>query len=99
MPLALSMYVDYSTLYMSANTVSEITATLNKELQLVSQWVSRNTFVLNISKTKILVFGANHSLKPKPQLNTVINEVEIEQVVVTKLLEITLDCKRGEVCP
>ena len=44
MPLALSkasvsMYVDDSTLYTSATTESEMTATLNKELQFVSEWV------------------------------------------------------------
>ena len=38
------MYADYSTLYTSATTVGEITATLNKELQLVSEWVARNKF-------------------------------------------------------
>ena len=55
MPLALSkasvsMHADDSTLYTSANTVTEMTATL-KELQLVSEWVARNKLVLNISKT------------------------------------------------
>ena len=49
--------------------------------------------VLNISKTKIIVFGTNHSLDPKPQLNLAMNNVEIEQVEVTKLLGVTLDCK------
>ena len=87
------MYADDSTLYTSATTVSEITATLNIELQLVSEWVARNKLVLNISKTKSIVFGTNHSLNPKPQLNLVINNVEIEQVEVTKLLGVTLDCK------
>ena len=53
------MYVDDSTLYMS---VTEMTATLNKELQLVSEWVARNKLVLNISKTKSIIFGTNHSL-------------------------------------
>jgi hypothetical protein len=43
---------------------------------------------LNIS-TKNLVFGTNYSLNPKPQLN----HVEIDQVEVTKLLGVTLDCK------
>jgi hypothetical protein len=46
------MYVDDSTLYTSATTVTEMTATLNKELQLVSDWVARNKLALNISKTK-----------------------------------------------
>ena len=31
-----------STIYMSATTATEMTATLNKELQLVSEWVARN---------------------------------------------------------
>ena len=48
---------------------------------------------LNISKTKSIVFWTNHSLNPKPQLNLVMTNVEIEQVDVTKLLGVTLDCK------
>jgi hypothetical protein len=43
-----SMYVDDSTLYTSATTVIEMTATHNKELQLVLEWVARNKLVLNI---------------------------------------------------
>ena len=39
------------------------------------------------------MFGTNHSLNPKPQLNIVINHVEIEQVEVIKLLGVTLDYK------
>ena len=55
MPLALSkvsvfMYADDSTLYTSATTVTEMTAKLNKELQLVLEWVARNKLLLNISK-------------------------------------------------
>ena len=72
------MYVGDSTLYTSATTATEMTATLDKE------WVARN-----ISKTKSIVFGTNQSLNPKPQLNL----VEIEQVEVTKLHGVNLDCK------
>ena len=73
----MSTYADESTLYTSATTATEMTATLHKELQLVSEWVAR--LVLNICKTKSIVFGTNHSLIPKPQ--------------VTKLLVVTQDCK------
>ena len=79
--------MDDSTLYPSATT-----ATPNKELQLVSEWAARNKLVLNISITKSIVFGPNHSLNPQPQLNHVINNVEIEEVEVTNLLGVTLDC-------
>ena len=86
------MYADDSTLYTSATTATEMTATL-KDLQLVSEWSARNRLVLNISKIKSIVFGTNHSLHPKPQLRLVMNNVEIEKVEVTKLLGVTLNCK------
>ena len=47
----------------------------------------------NTSKTKSIVFGTKHSLYPKPQLNLVINKVEIERVERTKLLGVTPYCK------
>ena len=87
------MYADGSTLYTSATAATEMTATLNKELQLVSEWVARNKLALNICKTKNIVFGTKHSLNPKPQLNLVIDYAVIEQVEMTKLLGVTLDCK------
>ena len=65
------MYADDSTQYLTATTASEITATLNKELQSVLEWVARNKLVLNISKTKTIVFGTNHSLSTGPQLDLV----------------------------
>jgi hypothetical protein len=65
-------------------------ATLNKKLQLVSEWLARNKLAINISKTKSIVFGTKYSINPKPQLNLVMNIVEIE---MTKLLGVTLDCK------
>ena len=89
----MSMYADDSTLYMSAPTVKEITSALNKELQMVFKWVSDNKLVLNISKTKSIVFETKHSLSSKPQLNLVLNNVAVEQVQETKLLGVTLDCK------
>ena len=55
--------------------------------------MARNTLALNIYITKSIVFGTKHSLNPKPQLNLVINNVEIEQVEMTKLLGVPLDCK------
>ena len=64
-----------------------MTATLNKELQLVSEGLARNKIVINISKTKSIVFGTNHSLNTKPQLNLGQN-ILIQQYL-----------RWGEVCP
>ena len=57
------------------------------------EWVASNKLVLNISKTKSIVFGTNHSLSSRPQLNLVMNSVAVEQVEEIKLLGVTLDCK------
>ena len=87
------MYADDTKIYMYAPTVNEITATLSKELQAVIEWVTNNKPVLNISKTKSIVFGTNHSLSSRPQLNVMLNNVAVEQVEETKLLGVVLDCK------
>ena len=55
------MYADDSTVYTSVTTTNKVTETLNKELQSVLEWVASNKLVLNISKTKSIVFGTNHS--------------------------------------
>lgn len=49
------MYADDSLLYTSATTASDISATLNKEMQSVLERVASNELVLNISKTKRIV--------------------------------------------
>ena len=87
------MYADDSTIYAPATTTNEVIETLNKELQSVLEWVASNKLVLNISKTKSIVFGTNHFLSARPQLNLVMNGVVVEQVEKTKLLGITLDYK------
>ena len=94
LPLALnkacvSMYADDSTIYPSATTANEVTETLNEELQSVLERVASNKLVLNISNTKSIVFGTNHSLSSRPQLNLVMNGVAVEQVEETKLLGVT----------
>jgi hypothetical protein len=59
----------------------------------VLEWVASNKLVLNIFKTKSIVFGTNHSISARPQLNLVMNGVDVEKVEETKLLGVTLDCK------
>ena len=71
------MYADDSTIYTSATTADKVTETL-KELQSVLEWVASNKLVLNISKTKSIVFGTNHSLRSRSQQNLVMNGVAVE---------------------
>ena len=77
--MCVKVYADDSTIYASATTANVVTKTL-KELQSVLEWVASNNLVLNISKTKSIVFCTNHSLSSRPQLNLVMNGVAAEQV-------------------
>ena len=69
---------------MSTTTANEFTETLNKELQSVLEWVASNKLLVNISKTKSIAFGTNHSLSSRPQINLIMNGVAVEQVEEAK---------------
>lgn len=77
---------------MPASALENISAALNNELQMVSNWVIDNKLVLNIGKTKSILFGTKCSLKTRPRLDLVLNNVAVEQVHEIKLLGVTLDC-------
>ena len=85
------MYADDSTIYVSESTIEMLNNVLNNELQLVLDWVTHNKLVLNVSKTKSLVFGTKHLLSNDPKLNLYIKGMAVEQVQKTKLLGIIVD--------
>jgi hypothetical protein len=82
---------DDCTLYTSTTTASELTESLSKVLQSVSEWVINNKLVLSASETKSIVFGSKHPLRPKPQLELCIKGVTIEQVEGAEHPGVTLD--------
>lgn len=51
------MYADDSTMYSTALECNELTDVLSSELRMVSVWVDMNKLVLNISKTKCILYG------------------------------------------
>ena len=85
------MYANDYTLYRSASTASELSESLSKELQSVSEWKNNNKLVINISKTKIIEFGSKHSIRHKPQLELCIKGVTIEQVEEVELQGVTFN--------
>lgn len=84
------MYADDTTLYCAATSANELTVTINNTLIDVYNWVESNKLVLNIVKTKSIVFGSRHLLANKPQLNLVIGTTIIQQVKTIKLLGLTI---------
>lgn len=64
----IAMFVDDSTIYMSALTTNTLDTVLNDELHSVVDWVKRNKLVLNISKTNSMVLGSNHIISKKSRV-------------------------------
>lgn len=87
------MYADDTSIYTSAKTSAELTQVLNRVLGTIERWVKQNKLVLNISKTKSIVFGSSHSLSRDPALNLCINKEQIEQVKEVKLLGVIIDSR------
>lgn len=88
---SLTLYADDSTLYYAASSIKELNQVLSKELDLVYEWVTCNRLVLNVSKTKGMVFGTRHGLAKDPQLDLKVAQEPVQQVTKTKLLGVTLD--------
>ena len=85
------MYADDSTMYSTASTCSDLNNLLGIELKAIADWVNNNKLVLNIAKTKAIVFGSRYMLSSNPQLNLTLAGQPVEQVKETKLLGMVLD--------
>ena len=98
LPLSVSnstteMYADDTSMYKAARSIAEITAALQPDLNMVLEWVIRNKLVMNVLKTKCMVFGSPRKLAllPSNSLNLVIGTDSIEQVKETVLLGLHMD--------
>ena len=65
----LLLYVDDSAILVSGKDVSQIQATLSKELESIREWLIANKLSLHLGKTESILFGTNKKLQLAPQLN------------------------------
>ena len=66
--------------------LSELDNVLSAELNMVFDWIKRNKFVLNISKTKSIILGSSHKLSSTSKMSLNLSGEPIEQVNKVKLL-------------
>lgn len=78
-------------LYAAASTKHELEIIPNWDLKRLSDWVKNNKLILNITKTKSMVFGPRLLLFDDPQLHLSLSGIAIKQVEETKLLGVMLD--------
>ena len=58
----------------STTTPADLTDILNRDLDIIEKWIFEDKLILNISETKSLVFGSNHSLRREPELKLLMNK-------------------------
>ena len=53
---SVNMYVDNTVLYLAGPRVDNLTFYINQDLQCLSEWLEDNSLILNVSKTKCVLF-------------------------------------------
>ena len=66
---SVNMYADNTVLYLAGPTVDNLTFYINQDLQCLSEWLENNSLVLNVSKTKCVLFTSQRHKGPDCILN------------------------------
>ncbi|XP_065654575.1 uncharacterized protein LOC136081205 [Hydra vulgaris] len=87
------MFADDTNLFLSHTDVYELFSTTNKELNLISNWFKANKLILNINKTKWIIFYscAKKRFLPSNMPQIYIDETIIKRDTVIKFLGVYLD--------
>lgn len=90
---SISMFADDSTVYLAGTDIGDLNTKLQRELQLVVNWIRNNKLILNVSKTTCFVVGTPFSLLSKPKLELTIEQNSVEQKEEAKLLGVMIDSR------
>ena len=89
------MYADDTNIIISDKNLIQLENTINDELIKVNNWLKANKLLLNVNKTKYMLFIPNINKKNSNQgainLNIIINNVSIDRVDTHKFLGIFVD--------
>ena len=89
------MYADDTNIIISDKNLIQLEYTINDELIKVNNWLKANKLLLNVNKTKYMLFIPNINKKNSNQgainLNIIINNVSIDRVDTHKFLGIFVD--------
>lgn len=85
------MYADDSTMFSAAHSSAELKKNLSDELLTISKWVQINKLILNIEKTKCIIFSQKYNISRAADLNLFIDGTPVEQVTDVTLLGVILD--------
>lgn len=79
------MYADDSRMFTAEHTSAELQKNLSEELQTNTNWVRTNKLILNIEKSKCIIFSNKNNITKVD-----VNLFTVEQVTSVKLLGLKL---------
>ena len=71
------LHADDTLLYYSSKSASDIEKYVNKDLNLISQWLDQNLLTLNCKKSKFILFGSNRHVKSFNDISIHVNEHQL----------------------
>ena len=86
----IAIYADDSTIYATAPLIGELNNILQEALNSAAKWIGNNKFIINVGKTKSILFCSKYHFKPELTL-TNINNILVEHVCETNVLGVTFD--------
>ena len=86
----ISMYADDTVIYTTGSRPDDVMMKIQEDIQRVEQWMKSNQLVLNLTKTKSLLFGTAQKLAGTTDFKILIQGKEIDRVSNFCYLGVTL---------
>ena len=84
-------YADDTNIFLHNNNINALYDVAQKELVLVTNWLSANKLTLNINKTKFIVFTSSKKKGIKTNKSLYVNDIPIKKVHAISFLGLLID--------
>lgn len=87
----IDLFADDSTIHRSEKDINIIESSLQENINFISNWCSLNNMSLHPEKSKCMLLSTKHKIMKARPLNLTVNDVNIENVTVQKVLGVYID--------
>ena len=83
----MTMFADDMAFYCHENSPTNLQSKLNADLAAITSWLHDNKLTINVTKSKLLVFGGRNKLSEFSDTALVSNNDQLENVANSSILE------------
>ena len=89
----IALYADDTVLYTASKDIDRSIASLQEDINSLTEWCNENGIMANTDKTKVMTFGSQNMLGKVPEFEIVLNDTPLQFVTAYKYLGMTLDSR------